>query len=313
MTDPRADLADVLRGRILRALYAAALRPGDRLPSARELGLEFATDHRVVLDSYRLLAQEGLVELRQRGGIYVASTVGRGKVPLPSDQWLSEIVAQGVVREIPVMELPDWLHRAVSTLRLRAVAVQASADQVAGMCRELKADYGMDATGLDIVALEAGEETPELRYADVLVTTAGLATRVKAVADRLGKPVIAVEVRVDLIPGEWRLLLRRPVYVLVGDDRFIPVVLGLFADIPGAENLRFLVAGRDDLSTIPDDAPVYVTESARAHLRDVQVRGNILPSVRLFSPASAMELIRFIVGANLDAIGNRNAPTRLQR
>jgi DNA-binding FadR family transcriptional regulator len=52
----RAELADVLRGRILRGLQGGVLRLGDRLPSARELEAELGTDHRVILDAYRVLA-----------------------------------------------------------------------------------------------------------------------------------------------------------------------------------------------------------------------------------------------------------------
>jgi DNA-binding transcriptional regulator YhcF (GntR family) len=300
------DLADLLRGRILRGLHGAALRRGDRLPSAREVGVEFALDHRLVLDAYRLLAQEGLVELRPRGGIYVAGSGGPGQAELPSDVWLSEIFAQGLAREIPLTELHEWLHRAVSTRRLRAVAVQGSRDQVDAMRRELADEYGFEAKGVEVDALvEAGASHPDLRYADVLVTTEGMAARVRPVAESIDTPLIVVDLRPDLIPGEWRLLLFRPLYVLVGDERFIGVLMDFFANTPGIENLRPLVVGRDDLSVIPDDATVYVTANARQHLKDVQIRGRVLPTVRLFSRDSSLTLIQFIVAANLAALGNR--------
>ena len=308
MADPRPELADLLRGRILRALHGGALRRGDRLPSARDLGAEFTIDHRVVLDAYRLLAEEGLVELRPRGGIYVAGTGGPGQVPLPSDAWLAEVFAQGIAREVPLTDLHEWLHRAVSTLRLRAVAIQRTTDQVQALCRELTDDYGLEATGVLAEAIAAAEpEAPELRYADLLVSTPELEPLVAPAAERLGKPMILVELRPDLIPGEWRLLLTRPVYVLVGDERFVTVLRDFFAETPGVENMVPMVVGRDDLTAIPDGATVYVTANARHLLKGVQIRGRVLPSVRLFSPASSLALIRFIVGANLDALANRRS------
>jgi hypothetical protein len=276
------------------------------LPSARDLGAEFGVDHRVVLDAYRVLAQEGLVELRQRGGIYVAGTGGPGHASLPSDAWLSEVFAQGIAREVPLTDLHEWLHRAVSTLRLRAVAIQGSQDQVEAMCRELSDDYGLEVKGMEVTALQQRDSSdPDLRYADLVVTTAGMEEAVRPVAEGLGKPLIIVELRPDLIPGEWRLLLTRPIYVLVGDERFLGVLSAFFATTPGVENLRPLVVGRDDLSVIPDGAPVYITTNARKLLKGVQIRGTVLPSVRLFSPASCLALIRFIVGANLDALAHR--------
>ncbi|CAN5831471.1 hypothetical protein BH23GEM9_BH23GEM9_30160 [soil metagenome] len=302
MTDLRNELADVLRGRVLRAIQGGTLAHGDRLPSARELETEFSIDHRVVLDAYRILAEEGLVELRPRGGIYVTAAAGAGAVGLAAETWLVEMLAQGLSREIPVTELHEWVHDAALTLRLRAVAVQETADQVEGMRRELEDQYGLEATGLHPADLTADGARAELRYADLLVTTPALEAQVRPVTERLGKTLIVVDIRQDLIAGEWRLLLRRPFWVLVGDDQFVGVLERFFANTPGSENLRLLVAGRDDLGVIPEDASVYVTRNARLKLGDSPVPGRVVPSARLFSPESSLSLIRFIVSANLAAM-----------
>src|SRR5688500_8799731 len=97
MTDRRTEIAEVLRGRVLRGLHAGALRPGDRLPSARDLTVEFDVDHRVILDAYRLLVAENLVELRPRGGIYVAprSDGGAGIPPMP-EAWFATLLADSL-------------------------------------------------------------------------------------------------------------------------------------------------------------------------------------------------------------------------
>ena len=306
----RVDLADTLRQRLLRGLHAGTLSPGDRLPSARELAPEFETDHRVVLAAYRELAQEGLVELRQRGGIYVAATRHDGQ-PTPGESWMVRLLAEGVARDIPISEFHDWFRRAVETLRLRAAVVQGTADQLAGICRELHDDYGLEATGVDADALaaalasaltNAGDLPREVRQADILVTTEGFERLTRAVATLAGKPVVVAAVRPDLIGGEWRLLLRQPVYVVVADARFRALLERFFANTPGAHHLRILVAGEDELSGIPDGAPVYVTRGARAVLGDALLHGRMLPTARVFSDASAHELIGFIVRANLAAI-----------
>lgn len=311
MSEVRAELADVLRGRILRGLQGGALKSGDRLPSARELETEFGMDHRIVLDSYRLLVEEEVVEMRPRGGIYVAATAGGGAVPMPSAVWLAEVMAQGLAREIPLTELHEWLHRAIGTLRLRAVVVQSTADQVEGICRELREDYGLEASGLKVSELAEASAGQELRLADVLVTSEELEEQVRPAADALKKPVLLVDIRPDLIAGEWRLLLSRPVYVVVADEQFVDMLLGFFSETPGVENLRPVVVGRDDLSVIPDGAPVYITQSARQRLAGVQIRGRILPTARLFSAASSLSLIRFIVSANLNAFAHRWPPQGL--
>ena len=312
MTDARAEIADVLRGRLLRGLHAGTLGHGERLPSARDLRHEFDVDHRIVVDAYRILEREGLVELRPRGGVYVSASPGPGMVPIPSPAWLSDFLTQAVAREIPLREIHDWLRRAVESRRLRAVAVQSTADGIAGLCRELRDDYGLEASGIDVRALTAGTDLPpELRYADLLLTTTALESVVAPVAQALRKKLVVTTVRPDLIGGEWRLLLRRPVYVVVRDAAFIPLLQDFFAETPGADNLRYILLGRDPVDSIPDGAPVYVTSSAREALRGVQVPGRILPAVRLLSPQTSREIVEFIVRANLDVVaGSHLVPPR---
>lgn len=312
----RDDLVETLRGRLLRGLHAGTVEPGDRLPSARELEREFGVDHRVILAAYRMLAAEGLVELRQRGGIYVAAARRPDAVPAPPEPWMIDLLAQGVAREVPIVEFHDWFRRATETLRLRVAAVQATRDQVLGLARELRDDYGLEVEGVDAARLAEAAGSgrvdalpAEVRRADLLVTTEAHADVVRQAAGMLDRPVLVLAVRPDLVGGEWRMLLRRPVHVLVADAGFVPALRAFFAEIPGADNLRPLVVGRDDLSVIPDGAPVYVTRGARELLGDAPVRGRLLPTARLLAPESVRELIRFIVRANLDALAAaRRAP-----
>ncbi len=138
--DPRDDILDTLRGRILRGLHAGTLAAGERLPSARALVAEFGVDHRQILAVYRRLAAEGLVELRARGGIYVAPRHGAGDAmrPLPED-WLVDVLARGLARELPPAELHEWLRRCTETLRLRAAVVATTWDELSGLARGARA------------------------------------------------------------------------------------------------------------------------------------------------------------------------------
>lgn len=300
----RQEIADALRGRILRGLHAGTVQTGDRLPSARELRGEFdGADHRIILDAYRELEGEGLIEMHARGGIYVAARPSQGAVPLPSANWVADVLTQGIAREIPITELHHWLHGAASTLRIRAVAIQCNADQIAGLGRELHDDYGLYVTGIDVAALRSnGDALADLRHANLLVTTPGCESDVRPVAERLQKKLIVVDIRPDLIGGAWRLLLKRPVYVIVSDEAFVAVLQRFFANAPGAENVRPMVVGRDSLDNIPEGANIYVTRSARDQLGTTPIRGRLLPAARLLSAESSRALIRFIVEANLHAL-----------
>ncbi len=188
MTATAEEIVEILRGRVLRGIQSETLRAGDRLPSGRDLAVEFGADHRVILAAYRQLGDEGLVEMRERGGVYVAdrpSPIG-GVPPLP-EAWFSEILTQALAREIPAPELHEWLRRSTETLRLRAVVVAATPDQVAGLCRELRDDFGLEVDAILAGELSGGATPLPLRRADLIITTASQAEAMAHACQRASK------------------------------------------------------------------------------------------------------------------------------
>ena len=111
--EPRDVIVDAMRGRLLRGIQAGTLVPGDRLPGSRELAAEFDADYRVAIAAYKELQREGLVELRPRGGVYIAARKhGPNGIPPISESWVSEIFAAALNRGIASAELIELLHRA---------------------------------------------------------------------------------------------------------------------------------------------------------------------------------------------------------
>ena len=310
----RADIVEVLRRRIVAGLRAGTLLPGDRLPSTRDVGQRLQADPRVVLAAYRELAAEHLVELRARSGIYVAARDAGGPLGQPAAAWLVDVLASGIAREVPALDLAEWLRRAVDTLRLRAAVVARTTDQLEGIAGELRALYGIEAACVEEERIVAGTRLPsDVRRADLLVTTELLEARVRPVADALGRPLVVAAVRPDLVGEEWRRLLGRPVHVVVADPRFARLVQEWVDESirprhPEA-TLRVLVAGRDDLGVIPPDGAVYVTRSARERLGGAALPGVALPSARIFSPDCTRTILDLVVRANLRAAAVRHTPT----
>lgn len=302
MTDRPEPLTEILRRRVMRGRHAGSLRPGDRLPSTRELAGELGVDHRAVVAAYRELEADGVVELRPRSGVYVPASPGGGPSPAPPVHWLAELHLQAIARGIPVPELSDWIYRATATLRLRAVVIASTVDQAAGLCRELRDDFGLEASALPAGEVEQDRTSPALRRADLIVTTAANASWVEALGNELGKRTVVVTVRPDLLDGEWRLLLKRPLYVVVADAGFEEVLRQFLGDDPGAENLRVVMADPDAVGAIPPGAPTYVTRGASSRLDGVWIPGRVLPAARVVSEDSAREIITFILAANLDAL-----------
>lgn len=304
MSEDRDAIVDTLRGRVLRGLQAGTLAAGDRLPSARALASEFGVDHRLLVASYKVLEVERLVELRPRGGVYVLARASSedGLPPLP-ESWLVDVLVQGLGRELPGPELHEWLRRCVETLRLRAVVIAETEDQGSGLCRELRDDFGFESDSVLAGTLRDPEVIPlAIRRADLLLTTGANAELVRALGREHRKAVTIIEVRPELRGGEWSLLLRRPVYAVVATPEFGAMLLTFFAHLPGIDNLRIVVHGRDDLSDIPEGAPTYVTQRVRADLGGVRIPGRVLPSMRTISTESARELFAFVVRANIEAM-----------
>ena len=74
---PSATLYQTLAGEIAGLISAGTLRPGDRIPSVRELSRAKSASVSSVLSAYRVLEDRGLVESRPQSGYYVrASRVG---------------------------------------------------------------------------------------------------------------------------------------------------------------------------------------------------------------------------------------------
>lgn len=302
------DLVEVIRRRVLAQIRSGVLARGDRLPSTRDLSREFSADPRAILAAYRQLAGEGLVEMRPRSGIYLATqTSGSHVAPGLAESWLVEVFAQGIGRDVPALDLPEWMRRSVETLRMRAVVFAPTADQRVGLCRELRTDYGLEASEVEPDALVPDELPVEVRRADLLVATRDQLPRVAPLASALGKPLVTITVRPDLVSPQWRELLGRPAYVVALDERFADLVRSYFGSMEGGSNVRTLIVGRDDLSAIPPDAPTYVTRAARERLGDATVPGRILPTARTLSPDSAREVLGHIIRANIAVLGARNA------
>lgn len=72
------------------AILSGDLRPGDRLPSTRELARRFAIHPNTVSAGYRELEREGWTELRLGSGVYVCDRRGNGSPEERVDAYIGE-------------------------------------------------------------------------------------------------------------------------------------------------------------------------------------------------------------------------------
>lgn len=68
-----------------------SLRPGDRLPSVRELARELAVNQNTILRVYERLVGEGLLEMRHGQGTFVRPRAKRGQLAIHRERLVDEL------------------------------------------------------------------------------------------------------------------------------------------------------------------------------------------------------------------------------
>ncbi|HEY0776788.1 MAG TPA: GntR family transcriptional regulator [Gemmatirosa sp.] len=300
----RLELADALRRRVVGALASGSIRRGERLPSAREVAAEVDADPRLVLAAYRILAKEGVVEIRRRSGIYVArSPEVLGGPAVVADGWVVDVLAEGIEHGIAAPRLGEWLKRCAGTRRVRAAVVADTIDQLEAFCSELREDYGVDPVPFAPEAVRGATLPPEMYAADFILTADGYAERLRGMVGMVGiapRPVIAVQVRPTL-PTAWRRILSRTsIHAVVADARSMHGLDSTLGDL--APRLKVYVVGRDDVRQIPPASHVYVSRSARRRLGSTTIAGRLLPMERAFSGETVREVLGIVVELNLRAM-----------
>jgi GntR family transcriptional regulator len=75
-----AQLHEQVAAQIRRAIADGEAKPGERLPSARDLAAVMGVNTNTVLRALRQLRDEGLLEFRRGRGVRVVGTPSRGSV-----------------------------------------------------------------------------------------------------------------------------------------------------------------------------------------------------------------------------------------
>jgi GntR family transcriptional regulator len=93
---------------VVLAILSGELRPGDRLPSTRELARRFAINPNTVSAGYRQLERDGWAEQRHGSGVYIRAHT---EPPTTPEQILDQHIA-GFFRAVRELNLPSAAIRA---------------------------------------------------------------------------------------------------------------------------------------------------------------------------------------------------------
>jgi DNA-binding transcriptional regulator YhcF (GntR family) len=313
--DQETALSDKLRDRILSALHLGLLQPGDRLPSIRTLWREMGVDHRVVAQAYRVLEDEGLVEVRGRSGVYLApqDQLG-GEVLAETARWMAGVLVEGWKRRMTLAEIPELIRRCTSTVRLRCACVESNVDQMAAYCAELEEQFGLEPVPVYIspIPLPRPDRSVEfhaveqaIRAADLVVTTSYHSRLVRKAAENVDVPAVTLTVNSEVVETVQRQIRSGGVTLVCVDPEFGNRLRAMYADASeGPEQIRVVLADdAEALAALNRDDAVILTRAARNRLGDAagELPPLLLPHSPTFSAHTARELLQLIIRLNLAA------------
>ena len=299
----RDDVLPSLREMLVNGVHFGRLSAGDRLPSARKLARTLSADARVIRNAYSRLEADGMVTTRAGArGYFVALGHSSREQSVPRSEWIIGVVSDAIDRGISVKQFMDHARSSLDVVHARTVCLECNDDQLQWLCGELEEDYGFVSRGLDTRTLTRGsEEHAEIERADIIVTTSMHAILARSLGRKLGKPVVLVTLKPEIIAQVTELLANGVVYFLCSDPAFEIKVRELYNGMDNLDNIRTVVVGRDDPASIPEGAPVWVMRRAREKLGGIPPHIRPLNTARIFSSETRSELLAHLVRENLAA------------
>ena len=107
-------------GQIATFCASGKLKPGERLPSVRELARELAVNQNTILRVYERLTNEGLLEMRHGQGTFVSLQAQDGSLAAHRIRLLEELrqlARQGVALGLSHEQLHELLSEALDQLQ----------------------------------------------------------------------------------------------------------------------------------------------------------------------------------------------------
>ncbi|HEX6371897.1 MAG TPA: PAS domain-containing protein [Longimicrobium sp.] len=294
------DLAERMRTGIAAGVFLGHLRPGDRLPSIREVARSTGEDHRCVSAAYRRLSSEGVVEVRNRHGVLVGAGPEAPEMPASETAaWLAGVIGEAAALQVKVTQLPELLRRWTAQAPVRCLCVDGTEDGLASLAAELHAQWGFETQRL----LAGGPESSRrdalsaaLREADVVVTTPFHVHTLEAAAHASGTPVVVLDADAELVTAAEARLRAGSLTAVVADARYGERLRCL----TGGERLRVVLADDADTVAALDPAePVLMTRAAQQRVgRSLRLLAPVSPA---FSASRARELAAVLIQRNLRA------------
>lgn len=297
----RSELIRYLRDHIVGGMHVGQLRAGDRLPSIRELAEQFGRNTRTVKLAYSALESEGLVEVRARSGVFVAThqilkgKTSEGRTSDEVARWMIAVVVEAWKRRVAVPKLPQFVSRLTNSRPVRCGLVEILEDGLVALEHELETEWGFN------VRAVAPNAVAKTRDVDFFAATNFYAPSIHDVVDRLGKPLVALTIH----PGLQQAIrdqIRHGMLTVVAVDRRFADRIRIVYSTDHPERVRFVQAGdREALASLDPSEPVLLTRAASRILGRIGLP-MIFPHSPTLSAETAEALASILVRKNVESL-----------
>jgi PAS domain S-box-containing protein len=296
-------LHDLIAG----ALHTGALQVGQRLPSIRSIADRFSVTPYAALQAYAALEAEGVVERRERSGVYVASIDWPRPSRLPETaEWLATVLTQACEHQVRLPQFPDLVRRWTGSIPVRCVCVESCTDSLAALTHELGNRFGVATSTLPVEELLGSDGSPRrtsalppaLHDAQMIVTTAFHASQLRPIAEALGKPLLVATANPEVVAAVEAHLAEQPLTVICTD----PITGERLRNLKGGihrDQIRVVLADEVESAALSPTEPVLLTLAARQRLNGVNLR-LIAPPSPSFSLDFARKVASTLLRLNLD-------------
>ncbi|HEX7051046.1 MAG TPA: GntR family transcriptional regulator [Longimicrobiales bacterium] len=282
-----AIILDTLRERIVSGLYVGYWRPGERLPSIREIAEAERVDRKTAAAAYHRLEEEGLVLVRPRSGVYLCAApppAAPGPLERLHRQWLQHTFEGARALGLDTRTILRLVGAVADLEQLRLPVIECNWSQAEAIAVELRERLYVQAMPYLLDDLRPGD--PVLAEAPVLVTTPYHSAELSLLAP--GRVVLETTLAPDVLRElRTRAALER-VVVIAGNDIHAQKVRRALAHCgvgPADEPVRIVPAiDRAELAAAVQAAdlvflwpgtPAWVEEALPARYRRIRPRRSI--------------------------------------
>lgn len=297
-----AIILDRLRERMVSGRYLGHWRPGDRLPSIREIAEAENVDRKTAAAAYRRLEEEGVVRVRARSGVYLSSP-NASNAPGPLERlyrrWLENTYDGATALGLDTRSILRLLGAMAEVERQRLPVIESDWAQAESIAAELRDRLGVRAT--PTLLEELHQSDPLIAEAPLLVTTPYHAADVIQLGP--GKLVIEATLAPELLSQLARRVNQGPVTILAAQGSVIGKLRRALQQCGLAVNeARLRVVGVSDRGDVVDASrqarSVFIWPGAPRWVEEA-----LPPSVESFRPRNAIsdDSIARLRAALLDA------------